>query len=147
MCDELTDPSLLVYNTPILFHLEASMRKAPKDVKAKIDQTVKAWETLAPTARFGGMALGEFEAAVLPSQTTRDTLTTLEQQMTAALDARDAADEVSLTKVQLVVNGVVGDVAFGEDSALYEAMGYVRKSERKSGLTRKGKAKGDQASE
>ena len=62
----------------------------------------------------------------------------LEQQMTAALDARAAADETSLTKVQLVVNGVIGDPAFGEDSALYEAMGYVRKSERKSGLTRKG---------
>jgi hypothetical protein len=41
--------------------------------------------------------------------------------------------------VQLVVNGVVGDPTFGPDSALYEAMGYVRKSERKSGLTRKGK--------
>jgi hypothetical protein len=36
-----------------------------------------------------------------------------------------------------VVNGVKGDPAFGEDSDLYETMGYVRKSERKSGLTRK----------
>jgi hypothetical protein len=34
---------------------------------------------------------------------------------------------------------VTGDPAFGPDSSLYEAMGYVRKSERKSGLTRKGK--------
>jgi hypothetical protein len=115
------------------------MRKAPKDAMAKIDQAVKAWETLAPTAKFGGMSLAEFKAAVQPSQTTREALATLEQQMTAAIDARDAADEVSLTKVQLVVNGVVGDPAFGEDSALYEAMGYVRKSERKSGLTRQGK--------
>jgi hypothetical protein len=38
--------------------------------------------------------------------------------------------------MQLVVNGVVSDLAFGPDSDLYEAMGYVRKS----GLTRKGKA-------
>ncbi len=36
-----------------------------------------------------------------------------------------------------VVNGVKGDPAFGEDCDLYEAMGYVRKSERKSGLSRK----------
>ena len=115
------------------------MRKAPKDAIAKIEQAVKAWTTLAPTAKFGGMSLDEFKAVVQPSQTTRDSLTTLEQQMTAAIDARDAADETSLTKVQLVVNGVVGDPVFGEDSALYEAMGYVRKSERKSGLTRKGK--------
>jgi hypothetical protein len=34
---------------------------------------------------------------------------------------------------------VLGDPAYGPDSALYEALGYVRKSERKSGLTRKGK--------
>ena len=37
----------------------------------------------------------------------------------------------------MVVKGVVGDPAFGEDCDLYEAMGYVRKSERKSGLSRK----------
>lgn len=117
------------------------MRKAPKDAIAKIDQAVNAWETLAPTAKFGGMSLAEFKAAVQPSQTTREALMTLEQQTTAALNARDAADEVSLTKVQLVVNGVIGDPAFGENCALYEALGYVRKSVRKSGLTRKGKDK------
>ena len=36
---------------------------------------------------------------------------------------------------QRVLNGVVGDPASGEDSALYEALGDVRKS----GLTRQGK--------
>ena len=41
--------------------------------------------------------------------------------------------------MNLMVNGVKGDPDFGEDSDLYEAMGYVRKSERKSGLTRKKK--------
>ena len=38
-----------------------------------------------------------------------------------------------------VVNGVVGDPAYGDDSPLYGAMGFVRKSERKSGLTKKKK--------
>ena len=50
---------------------------------------------------------------------------------------RDRADEDSLAKAQLVINGVIGDPTEGPDSALYEAMGYSRKSERKSGLTRK----------
>lgn len=116
------------------------MPKAPKNNKAKIDQVVKVWEALAlaPTAKFGGMTLAEFKAAVLPSQTMRDTIKALEDQMTAALNARADADKVNLEKVQLVVKGVVGDVAYGDNSALYEALGYVRKSERKSGLTRKG---------
>jgi len=35
--------------------------------------------------------------------------------------------------------GVAGDPAYGNDSPLYGAMGFVRKSERASGLTRKKK--------
>jgi hypothetical protein len=115
------------------------MSKAPKDTKAKIDEVVAAWETLAKTQSFGGMTLEQFKTAVQPSQAARDVIEALDKQMTAALNARDEADQVSLEKAQLVVNGVVGDPTFGPDSALYEAMGYVRKSERKSGLTRKGK--------
>ena len=45
---------------------------------------------------------------------------------------------MNLDKV-LVVYGVMGNPAYGPDSDLYEAMGYVRKSERKTGLTRKKK--------
>jgi hypothetical protein len=36
------------------------------------------------------------------------------------------------------VNGVLADPEEGPDSPLYEAFGYTRASERKSGLTRKG---------
>ena len=39
----------------------------------------------------------------------------------------------------LVVNAVKGDPAEGEDGELYEAMGYVRKSERSTGKTNKTK--------
>ena len=70
--------------------------KAPKDTKAKIDQVVNAWETLAPTQSFGGMTLADFKTAVQPSQAARDELKTLDDQMTAMVNARDAADQVSL---------------------------------------------------
>ena len=50
---------------------------------------------------------------------------------------RDDDDGVTNEAIQKVVKGVAGDADFGEDSDLYEAMGYVRKSERKSGLSRK----------
>ena len=113
--------------------------QAPKYSKAKIDQVANAWETLAKTETFGGMTLAEFKTAVQPSQAAREALTALNDQLTAAHNTRDAADQASLDKVQLVVNGVVGNPAFGPNSDLYEAMGYVRESERKSGLTHKGK--------
>ncbi len=35
--------------------------------------------------------------------------------------------------------GVAGDPAYGNDNPLYGAMGFVRKSEKKSGLTQKKK--------
>lgn len=41
-----------------------------------------------------------------------------------------------MTAVQLVVNAVRGDPDEGEDGEFYDALGYVRKSERKSGLRR-----------
>jgi hypothetical protein len=62
----------------------------------------------------------------------------LETQTTEALNDRDAADAVVLAKAQQVVNGVLADPSEGPDSSIYEAMGYTRKSERRSGLTRKG---------
>jgi hypothetical protein len=40
-----------------------------------------------------------------------------------------------------LVNGVLADPTEGPDSALYEAFGYTRKSERKSGLTRASKTR------
>lgn len=46
----------------------------------------------------------------------------------------------TLKQCNLVVNSVKGTPGFGEDSPLYEAMGNVRKSERRSGLSRGRKA-------
>jgi hypothetical protein len=111
----------------------------PKDVELKMQRILNAWETLAPDKTFGGMTLAQFRAAAQPSQAARDRLDDLEDQRTQAQAERDRADEDFLAKAQLVVNGVVGDPTFGPDSALYAAMGYTRKSDRKTGLTRKRK--------
>ena len=52
------------------------------------------------------------------------------------LDDKHVALDEKRSKVGL---GVAGDPAYGNDSPLYGAMGFVRKSEKKSGLTRKKK--------
>ena len=110
----------------------------PKSNEDRLNRLTNAWETLAADKSFGGMTLAEFKTAVSPSITTRQTLATLDDQRTQAANARDDADRISMSKADMVVAGVVGDPNFGPDSSLYEAMGYTRKSERKSGLTRKG---------
>jgi hypothetical protein len=49
---------------------------------------------------------------------------------------RNNADVLSEEITNSVVNSVKGDSAHGENSALYASFGYVRKADRKSGLTR-----------
>ncbi len=111
----------------------------PKDNLLKVQKIASAWETLAPTKSFGGMTLAQFQAAVQPSQAARERIADLDAQVAQAQAERDRADEESLAKAQLVVNGVIGDPTEGPDSALYESFGYTRKSERKTGLTRRRK--------
>ena len=114
------------------------MPTGPKETQLKLERMLNAWETIAPAKSFGGMTLAQFQAATQLSLDARQHLNDLEDQTIQAITARDAADDVSLDKAQLVVNGVLADPTEGPDSALYQAFGYTRKSERKSGLTRKG---------
>ena len=51
-------------------------------------------------------------------------------------DDKYAALDQKRSKIGL---GVAGSADYGNDSPLYGAMGFVRKSEKKSGLTRKKK--------
>ncbi len=113
------------------------MRTGPKDVGLKIERMENAWEELASAKSFGGMTLTEFKTLIAPARAARARLADLEDQTTLAQTERDRADSLFLAKASLVVNGVLADPSEGPDSALYEAMGYTRKSERKSGLTRK----------
>jgi hypothetical protein len=110
---------------------------SPKDIEAKINTVSSAWEGKAPNASFGGMTLAQFKAATKPSLDTRAAIAGWEQNIKDTTNQRDDADKVSVDKCDLVVKGVVGDPNFGDDSSLYEAMGYVRSSERQTGLTRK----------
>ena len=115
----------------------------PKSTLDKLNNIIRGWETLAPDKSFGGMTLAQFKAKVKHSFDTREELRALESQTQAKQVERDAADEESLRAAQLVVNGVVGDPEEGPDGDLYESFGYTRKSQRKTGLTRKKKNGGD----
>ena len=99
---------------------------------------LNAWEEIAPEKSFADTTLDQFRTVVTRTQTARARIADLEDQMLQAINERENADEAFNTKAQQVVNGVLADPTEGPDSALYEGFGYTRKSERKSGLTRKG---------
>ncbi len=100
---------------------------------------LNGWETLAPDKTFAGMTLQQFKTAAQPAQAARQRLEELDDQQKQAIAQRDAADDALQSKMQQVIAGVLADPTEGPDSALYESMGYTRKSERKTGLTRKRK--------
>lgn len=109
----------------------------PSSIQEKISQMVEAWGDLAPDKTFGGMSLEAFQARVKPSTDARATLSAAINAKIDAQTARDASDAESLLAIRQAVNGIKADPTEGENSALYEACGYVPLSKRKSGLTRK----------
>ena len=112
------------------------MSESPNEMEKFLDDVVTAWTELAPTAQFAGLTLAQFEARVKPSFDTRTEVSTLETQLKAARQSRKNADVVSNDDALNIVNGVRSAPGFGENSALYKAMGYIPKNDRRSGLVR-----------
>lgn len=112
-------------------------KMTPKKAMEKMEKTETAWQTLAPEAKFYNVTLAQYKAKVQQSREARAAIAALEQQLTAAIDLRDDLDAETLVLEGNIVKAIAGDPEYGDDSALYEGVGRVRRSERKSGLTRK----------
>lgn len=110
------------------------MKTSPQEFGDKLNKIITAWEELAPAAVFFGMTLAQFKAAVAKSLNTRAEIAKKEREIAVLQNNRNDADVEANPIVQGVISGVKGDPNFGEDSDLYEMMGYVRKSEKASGL-------------
>ncbi len=113
------------------------MTYGPKETEDRLRRSIDGWERLNPDKSFGGMTLAQFKAAVEPSFSVRREIDETDTHLKSLQADREHADDASLSKLRLVVNGILADPDLGPDSALYEALGYVRDSDRKSGLTRK----------
>ena len=113
------------------------MGKSPKANLDRINTTITAWKTHRANKIFAGMTLEQFTAAINPSFTARTEVDTCESTLKAAISLREKADDATDVIIKKMVNDVVSQE--GEDSEFYEALGYVRESERKSGLHRTAK--------
>ncbi len=109
----------------------------PKKNMDLLEMTTAALREFAPDTAFGGIKLADLEPIVAVCQQDRDEIVNHDNAGRGLLLKRDTDDEAALAKRELIVNGVIGDPDFGPDSALYDSLGFVRKSDRKSGLTRK----------
>lgn len=116
------------------------MATSSKTANDRIMRVDAAWKALRPKKKFAGMTHEEFLASVQPSVDLRDKISQAQKQLAALLNQRDDADEASLKVIRNVVNAVKADLEEGENSDIYEAMGFVRRNERKTGLRRARKA-------
>jgi len=130
----------------------ANRMGSPKGVLERINTVTHKWETLRPTKSFSGLTLEQFKEAVKPSLEVRAEIADLEGRLQAAKARRATVDPASIEVIRAVVNAVKGDrEEGGENGELYAAMGFVPKSARSSGLTRRrpngnGEAKHDESS-
>jgi hypothetical protein len=115
-----------------------SSYKNPTRIVRKVEEVSTAWERIAPAVEFAGMSLADFREAVAESFTIRTKAAELEAELSANIARRALADENTNAKLKFVVNSVKGHPAYGENSDLYRAMGYVTAADRATGLTRKG---------
>jgi hypothetical protein len=107
------------------------------EITSRRERIRTAWSELAPAETFAGLALNEFVADTADSVTLREEIDATRAKLAGLYQQRDQADAENRNTMQLVVNSVRGNPVFGEDCALYRAMGFIPKSERETGLTRK----------
>jgi hypothetical protein len=86
------------------------------------------------------MTLEEFRTKSAGPITVRAEILALEQKLDGKLAERDLEDAKAGDLVGLVVSCFRGNPDYGPDCELYQALGYVRKSDRKSRLTCKVKS-------
>jgi hypothetical protein len=113
------------------------MTTVMKDLEYRVEKMGQAWGNLCPLKSFSGLNLERFNEIVKPSMDARKQLRELEVRRQALLSQRRAADVITSATLQRIVHAVKGDPEAGEDSDLYSAMGFVPKSQRGTGLTRR----------
>jgi len=116
------------------------MKNRTKNNIAKLNRVADAWEKLAPDAIFAGMTLAQFKAKTKPTLDKQAAILAMEADLTG--NRRELMDisRDSYNWTGKVINAIRGDVNYGDDCPLYAAIGYIRRSERKSGRTWKAQA-------
>ena len=102
-----------------------------------------AWRRHDPDTRYGNRPLDDMGTAITALDNFDRKIEDGEARLNALRSDRDAmlADWMGFTRY--LKHGGAADARFGEDSVFYEELGFVRSSERKSGLTRKRKPGSD----
>jgi hypothetical protein len=119
-----------------------------KRIKEKALKIQNAWNEGAPdVTEFRNTKKADYDARIALGQSLDDDIEALRAQVSMKEDQRDNVYSLLDDDNVDVGKGVVGHKDYGDDSPLYGSMGFVRKSERQSGLTHKTKDGGSDEGE
>jgi hypothetical protein len=116
-----------------------------------INSVIQSWSSNGSGKSFFGHTLDQYREGTKPSFDIRVEIAETQKRLKGLMAKRDDADAAAMRLTQNIVNAVKADPTEGENSPMYSAMGYVRKSERSTGLKRlparngSGKKEGDAA--
>jgi len=99
-------------------------------------QFLSSWEEYAQDKSFAGMTLTEFETKSETPFAVRKELAATRTKANGLILKRDKADDSLNEDLILIAHAIRADKDFGEDCPLYRSLGFVPKSERKSGRRR-----------
>jgi hypothetical protein len=108
-----------------------------KKIRERVTRMSSAWAQGASTVNFKGIKRTDFQAAIQAAAALDQEIADMEAQIGMKKDQRDKMYADLNTDSVKVRDGVEGHEDFGTDHPIVEAMGFVRESTRKSGLTRK----------
>jgi hypothetical protein len=108
-----------------------------KRIRERVNQMNRAWKQGAPDAVFNGISQPQFDTKIKAAAAADQEIDQLEAALTLKKEVRDSLYAGLQDDSVKIVVGVKGDATFGDDHPLLEAMGFVRDSQKKSGLTRK----------
>ena len=107
-----------------------------KKVRDRVTLMNTAWAQGAPGIAFKGVKQVDFQADIQAAAAVEQETAALEAQIKIKNNERDTRYQKLSDDSVKIRDGVEGHESYGPDHSLYEAMGFVRESARKSGLTR-----------
>lgn len=117
---------------------------AVKRIKEKALKIQNAWnEGASAVTEFRNTKKSDFDADIAAGQASEDRIADLKAQVAMEEDNRDTIYTRINNSTVDVRQGVEGHKDFGDDHPLLSAMGFIRKSDRASGLTRGKKTNND----
>jgi hypothetical protein len=108
-----------------------------KTVSLRREQFLASWLEFAPDVTFAGLTLAQFEEKSKTPLDARKSISEVKTKLRGLLLERNKADDMLNQDLILIAHAIRGNELFGEDCALYRSLGFVPKSERKSGQRRK----------